>query len=283
MEEAGDDLQCLVHSEVSTYGSVMVLLENGGDDVMGSGGDAQPWVLGWLHIVPQTVVLLELGILLLVLELHGRGICLHEGVYEGRLGGRGGERVKSMIGAARESIGYNIGNTFHIMQGVVKLSQVLTPPCLSRVEIGLLEEVDEGVVVGEDVHMSVVHVATPHLECMHNGKHLSIMHRVVDFSRCELTGLEGKGLKPMALVLHEDGSNGKVGGVGVDAVGEGVIGENERRSRGEGGRELIHDLLMLVGPLEAHPFLEEVGEGGTYLGTILVEPAVVVCKAEEAS
>ena len=97
-----------------------------------------------------------------------------------------GKMMKGVIVATRKSIGNNIGYTLDVMQRVIKLSQVCTPPRLSRIQIWLLEEMDEGVVVGEDIHVCVVHVASPHLECMHNGKHFSIMHRIVDFSRCEL-------------------------------------------------------------------------------------------------
>ena len=59
------------------------------------------------------------------------------------------------------------------------------------------------------------------------------MHRVLHPSRCELAGLLGKGRKlnpgHEGMILHEDGSNGKVGGIGMDAIRESVIGKNERR------------------------------------------------------
>jgi hypothetical protein len=146
----------------------------------------------------------------------------------------------------------------------------------------LLEEVDEGVVVGVHIHMGVVEVAPPHGECMHNGKHLSIMDRVVDLGRGELARLKGNGLEALALVLHEDGADSKVGGVGVKAIGEGWVGDDESRSGGEGGLELVHHLLMLVRPCKLHSFLEEIGEGCTYLGMVLVEASVVVGQAKEA-
>ena len=168
------------------------------------------------------------------------------------------------------------------MEGAIKLGHEHTPLRLSRVEMRLLEEVDESVVVGVDVDMGVVEVAPPHGECMHNGKHLSIMDGVVDLSRVELARLKGDGLEALALILHEDSADGKVGGVGVKAIGERGIGENESGSGGEGGLELVHHLLMVVRPHEVHSFLEEVGEGCTYLGMVLVEASVVVGQAEEA-
>ena len=75
--------------------------------------------------------------------------------------------------------------TFHIVQGAIKLSQVLTPFCLSWIEMRLLEEVDKRVVVGVHIHMGVVEVAPPHDVCMHNGKHLAIMDQVVHLCRVE--------------------------------------------------------------------------------------------------
>ena len=64
-------------------------------------------------------------------------------------------------------------------------------------------------------------------------------------------------------------------------IGEGGVGEDESRSGGEGGLELVHDLLMMVRPHELHSFLEEVGERCTYLGMVLVEASVIVGQTEE--
>ena len=118
--------------------------------------------------------------------------------------------MKGEVRTARESIGHNIGYTFHIVQGAIKLGQVLTPLRLSWIEMRLLEEVDERVVVGVHIHMGVVEVAPPHGECMHNGKHLAIMDRVVHLCRVELARLECNGLEAVALILHKDSTYGKV-------------------------------------------------------------------------
>ena len=42
---------------------------------------------------------------------------------------------------------------------------------------------DESVVVSIHINRGVVQVALPHGECMHNGKHVSIMDWVVDLGR----------------------------------------------------------------------------------------------------
>ena len=73
------------------------------------------------------------------------------------------------------------------------------------------------------IHMGVVNVASPHAECMRNGKHLSIMDRVVHLCRVELARLESFGLEAVALILHEDSTDGKVRCISVKPIGkEGV-------------------------------------------------------------
>ena len=71
-------------------------------------------------------------------------------------------------------------------------------------------------------------------------------------------------MEARALVLHENCADDKVGGVGVKVIVEGCVGEDESRSGGEGGLEVVHHLLMVVGPYEVHSFLEKVGEGCTW-------------------
>ena len=139
--------------------------------------------------------------------------------------------MKGEVRTTRESISHNIGYAFHIVQGAIQMGQVYTPFCLSRIEMRLLEKVDERVVVGVHIHMGVVKVGPPKSECMHNGKHFLIMNRAVHLCRVELSRLEGDGLEAVALILHERSTYGKVGCIGVKSIREGVVREDGRRGR----------------------------------------------------
>ena len=116
------------------------------------------------------------------------------------------------------------------MVGAIQCVKEYTTVRISEVEVRLLEEVDERVARVVHINMGVVHVASPHGECMHNDKHLSIMDQVVDLSRVGLVRINE--LEALALVLHEDDVDSKVRGVGVKVLEEGGVGEDDHGSGG---------------------------------------------------
>jgi len=124
-----------------------------------------------------------------------------------------------VVDASGESVSDNIGLTLDVFDLEVELGDHVLPAGLASGEAGLRLEVVQRLVVGHHLELGAVEVGTPGLEGADDGEEFLFMGRVAGLGWLHLLGEVGDRLHALALILHEHGTEGESGGVGVDDEG----------------------------------------------------------------
>ena len=107
------------------------------------------------------------------------------------------------------------------------------------------------------------------------------MSRVSSLGGLELLGEVGDRLETFALILHENGANGKAGGISVNNEGELGVGEDQHGMTLHGVLEGLESGGLKFTPDEGSVVVSELRERGGDLGEVLDELAVVAGGTEE--
>jgi hypothetical protein len=120
----------------------------------------------------------------------------------------------------------------------------------------------------------------PSAKSFDGGEELFLVHWVFHLMGGEFVEKESDGLQAFAMVLLEDRSDGKVGGVGTDDERLGGIREGKNRCVGEGCFQTLESLVLAIGLL---PWLgtEKLSQRGGNRGVVSDEMLVETCQTEE--
>lgn len=179
-----------------------------------------------------------------------------------------GFRVNSVVGTAREGVGFALLFAGAESEDVVVGREELVPTSLAPIENFEREEVLEVLVVSEDESriIGAFEVGTEVLESLDNGEELFVVDFVVELGRSELARVEGDWVEEAVFALGDDGAASEVGGVGLKNALNAGLEEDEDGSRGEGGFERFEGGDGGFVALERNGLLGEFGEGLGDLG-----------------
>jgi hypothetical protein len=124
-----------------------------------------------------------------------------------------------------------------VLDGEVVLGKKIEPMDLAVREARLRLDVTDSPVVTVDSEV-LAKVVTPDLEGLESSEELEVVGRVSGLGGGELGGVVGDDALCVAFALGEDGTDGVVGGVGMDREGLREVGWGENGSGGEGGLEI---------------------------------------------
>jgi hypothetical protein len=202
---------------------------------------------------------------------------------QGKFGGRGqgGNGGDGEVRTTRDSIGHYILAAFQVKGLVFETLEKEGPASRTTGEKSLRLEMTERGMIGVQCERATLEVDSPLREGVDYGEEFLFVGRVVPFSGVHFSGGEGDRLESVALVLLENGTDGKAGCISGDNEGEEGIRDTKDRGASQGGLQGVKGVLCLRGPEVGGVLVCELGQRGGDAGVVGDETTVVIANAKE--